>query len=155
VKTWVGLFLFPEKKIFCSHPAEIKPVLGVYSGYSLDIATIVAANQWPVGLMDQVVQEALDELEFCMGSVDTPWGAKRAEYGHPEPFQIDHVELGNEDWFSTDYPARVAPLYTSLKAKYPGITYIFSAYDENAGYTIRIPDGNMWDSHHYEGESDA
>lgn len=101
--------------------------------------------------MQEVLQEALDELEFCMGSVDTPWGAKRAEYGHPEPFEITHVELGNEDWFSDNYPVRVQPLYTGLKAAYPDIIYIFSAYNENGDYTIDIPDGNMWDTHHYEG----
>jgi len=62
--------------------------------------------------MQKILQETLDELEFCMGSMDTPWEAKRADYGHPEPFIIDHVQLGNEDWFSTDYRTRVGPLYT-------------------------------------------
>lgn len=100
--------------------------------------------------MYPILQEALDELEFCMGDVSTQWGAKRAEYGHPEPFAIQYVEIGNEDWFSTEYAFRFKYLYDGIKAKYPNITLISSAYDENAAYLIDLPPGSIWDTHHYE-----
>lgn len=73
---------------------EIEPVLAIYSGYSLD------GTSYPLEYMDEVLQEALDELEFLLGDTSTKWGAKRAEYGHPAPFKINYVEVGNEDWFS-------------------------------------------------------
>jgi len=100
-------------------------------------------------MMDQIVQDALDELEFCLGDVDTQYGALRAAYGHPEPFKINFVEIGNEDWFSSTYPYRFQAMYDGLKAAYPNITYVSSAFDENPEYNITIPAGNMWDWHMY------
>jgi alpha-N-arabinofuranosidase len=127
-------------------------VLAIYSGYSLGDSAQGNADEYPstAEAMYPILKEALDELEFCMGSVDTYWGAKRAEYGHPEPFVIKYVEIGNEDWFGQNYPFRFKYLYEGLKAAYPDIIYISTAYDENAGYTIDLPKGSMWDTHHYE-----
>lgn len=69
---------------------EMEPVLAVYSGYSLD------QTSYPEDRMGEVLQSALDELEYCMGDVSTTYGALRARDGHPEPFDIKYVELGNE-----------------------------------------------------------
>ncbi|RDW71039.1 hypothetical protein BP6252_07602 [Coleophoma cylindrospora] len=131
---------------------EMENVLAIYAGYSLGDAGEGNADEYPATAeaMYPVLKEALDELEFCTGSTDTYWGAKRAEYGHPEPFDITFVEIGNEDWFGLDYPFRFKYLYDGLKAAYPNITYISTAYDENTLYTIDIPAGAMWDTHHYE-----
>ncbi|GAB7352128.1 hypothetical protein MBLNU459_g2621t2 [Dothideomycetes sp. NU459] len=126
----------------------IEPVLAIYSGFSLDVWGQNGPS-FPPDQMGQILQEALDELEYCMGDVSTTWGAKRAEDGHPAPFKINFVEVGNEDWFSSTYPYRWEALYTGLKAKYPDITYISTAFDENALYNISIPPGNMWDWHTY------
>ncbi|KAL1637860.1 hypothetical protein SLS56_000417 [Neofusicoccum ribis] len=128
---------------------EIEPVLAVYAGFSLDVWG-QSGTDWPQDRMGEVVQEALDELEYCMGDTSTKWGALRAEHGHPEPFVIKFVEIGNEDWFSSTYPRRWAAMYDGLKAVYPNITYISSAYNENTEYTIDIPAGAYWDTHHYE-----
>lgn len=128
---------------------EIEPVLAVYAGFSLDVWG-QSGTDWPQDRMDEVVQEALDELEYCMGDTTTKWGALRAEHGHPEPFIINFIEIGNEDWFSSTYPRRWATMYEGLKAVYPNITYISSAYNENTEYTIDIPAGVYWDTHHYE-----
>ena len=127
-------------------------VLAIYSGYSLGDAAETDADEFPptAEAMYPLLKEALDELEFCTGSSDTYWGGKRAEYGHPEPFVIKYVEIGNEDFFGQDYPFRFKYLYDGLKAAYPDITYISTAYDENADYLIDIPAGAMWDTHHYE-----
>lgn len=127
---------------------SIEPVLAIYSGFSLDIWGQNGAS-FPPDMMDEILQEALGELEYCMGDVSTKWGAQRAADGHPAPFKINFVEVGNEDWFSSTYPYRWEALYTGLKAQYPDITYISTAFDENALYNISIPAGNMWDWHQY------
>jgi len=131
---------------------EMENVLAIYSGYSLGDAEESFADQFPStdSAMYPVLKEALDELEFCVGSTDTYWGAKRAAYGHPEPFVINYVEIGNEDWFSTNYPFRFNYLYTNLKAAYPNITYIASGYNESPNFTVSLPPGSRWDTHHYE-----
>jgi alpha-N-arabinofuranosidase len=49
-----------------------------------------------------------------------------------------------------NYPFRFKYLFDGLKAAYPNITYISTAYNENADYTVDIPAGTMWDTHHYE-----
>src|SRR4051812_36160235 len=85
-----------------------------------------------------------------MGDVSTTWGARRAADGHPEPFKINFVEIGNEDWFSTTYPYRWQAMYDGLKAVHPNITYISTAFNENALYNISIPAGDMWDWHTYQ-----
>lgn len=128
---------------------EIEPVLAVYSGFSLDVYG-QSGPSYPPDQMQEIVDDALNELEFCMGDTSTYWGSLRAQYGHPEPFNIKFVEIGNEDWFSTTYPYRWAAMYNGLKAVYPNITYISTAYNENTLYNISIPAGEMWDTHHYE-----
>ena len=85
------------------------------------------------------------------------WGGYRAELGHPEPFNIRYVEIGNEDWFSSTYPYRFNYLYPALKQAYPDITFISTAYNENANgtsnpysnYTIDLPVNSGWDYHVY------
>jgi alpha-L-arabinofuranosidase len=102
---------------------EMENVLAIYSGYSLGDAGEANADEYPSSeaALYPLLKEALDELEFCMGSRDTYWGARRAEYGHPEPFNIKYVEIGNEDWFGKNYPFRFKYLYDGLKAAYPDI----------------------------------
>jgi alpha-N-arabinofuranosidase len=127
---------------------EMERVLAIYAGYSLDQTSVPEDR-----IDDLILQSALDELEFCMGNTTTYWGSKRAEYGHPEPFNINFVELGNEDWFSSTYPYRFPILYNGIKAKYPDIKLISTAFNEAAksfNYTIDLPKGSMWDRHHYE-----
>ena len=111
---------------------DLVPVLGVFAGFSLDIANYdqgnsTDANELPISMMGPVLQEALDELEFLTADTSTYWGAKRAEYGHPEPFHVPFVEIGNEDFFSHNYAPRAAFMRKGLKAQYPDITYVYSA----------------------------
>ncbi|MDE6381167.1 MAG: carbohydrate binding domain-containing protein [Muribaculaceae bacterium] len=79
--------------------------------------------------IDEYIQEALDALEYCNGDVTTFWGAKRAENGHPEPFNMRLLEIGNENYnFDDDrsdhYPERYKAFYDAIKAKYPEVTLI-------------------------------
>ena len=71
---------------------DVVPLLGVYAGFSLDTWG-QEGTDWPEDKFDEVIQEALDELEYCMGDTSTKLGALRAEHGHPEPFIIKFVEI--------------------------------------------------------------
>jgi alpha-N-arabinofuranosidase len=76
--------------------------------------------------LEPYVQDALDELEYVTGGPDTKWGAERVKDGHPAPFKLTYVEIGNEDNFdkSGSYEDRYAQFYKAIKAKYPGLQLI-------------------------------
>jgi alpha-N-arabinofuranosidase len=95
---------------------KVEPVLAVYAGYALkhDYAK-------PGPELEPYVQAALDEVEYVTGGVDTKWGAERAKDGHPAPFPLHYIEIGNEDWFdkSGSYDARFAQFARALRKRYP------------------------------------
>jgi len=103
---------------------NIQTVLAVYAGYSLKGDHIV-----PGPALTPFVQDALDEIEFATGDTSTKWGAVRAKLGHPAPFPIKYVEIGNEDWFdrSGSYEGRYAQFYKAIKAKFPTLQLIATA----------------------------
>jgi alpha-N-arabinofuranosidase len=100
---------------------KMQPVLAVYAGYSM-----AQEHVDPGPNLDPYVQDALDELEYVTGTVDTKWGAIRAQNGHSEPFKLTYVEIGNEDNFdkSGSYEGRYAQFYKAIKAKYPDLQLI-------------------------------
>ncbi len=98
-----------------------EPLLGVYAGYSLE------AIMWMQALLlKPYVDDALDEIEYVIGDANTYWGAKRAADGHPAPFKLSYVEIGNEDWFdrSNSYDGRFNQFRNAIEAKYPQLTCI-------------------------------
>ncbi|WP_433973348.1 alpha-L-arabinofuranosidase C-terminal domain-containing protein [Tunturiibacter lichenicola] len=103
---------------------KIQTVLAVYAGYSLK-----GDHIHPGPALTPFVEDALDEIEFATGDTSTKWGAVRAKLGHPEPFPIKYVEIGNEDWFdrSGSYEGRYAQFYKAIKAKYPQLELIATA----------------------------
>lgn len=124
-------------------------VVGLWAGLSLD-GDVVSENDFQA-----VIDDALNEIEFIRGSVDTTWGAYRAELGHPEPFTLHYVEVGNEDWYAgypggwTSYKAYRLPLFVSaLEAAYPDITIIASGSSTD-GDGLDIPTGTYGDYHPY------
>ena len=137
-----------EYLLFCED-ANIEPLLGVYAGFSLDLYGQDGVS-FPEDRMQDVLDDILNELEYITGDSGTTYGALRAVHGHPEPFSLNFIEIGNEDWFSSTYPYRFPFLYSGIKQAYPDITLISTAYDENKDYNITIPPGGMWDTHHYE-----
>lgn len=103
-----------------------EPVLGVYAGYSLNGDHIDAGP-----LLKPYVDDALDEIEYVMGDVNTYWGAKRAADGHPAPFKLNYIEVGNEDWFdrSGSYDGRFTQFKQAIEKKYPGLVCISTIAD--------------------------
>jgi len=99
----------------------MQPVLAVYAGFALKGEHIS-----PGADLEPYVQDALDEIEYVSGGTNTKWGAERAKNGHPAPFQLKYVEIGNEDQFdkSGSYDGRYSQFYKAIKAKYPDLQII-------------------------------
>jgi alpha-N-arabinofuranosidase len=91
--------------------------------------------------LDEYVRDALDLIEFANGSVTTPWGKLRAQMGHPEPFHLTMLGVGNEQWGSR-YVDRYKVFAAGLKAQHPEIKLVVSAGPFPAGE----PFESLWSS---------
>ncbi len=100
---------------------KMEPVLAVYAGYSLH-----GEHVDPGPALAPYVQDALDEIEYVTGDTTTKWGAERAKDGHPAPFPLHYVEVGNEDFFdrSHSYDGRFAQFDRAIKQRYPNLQII-------------------------------
>jgi len=85
----------------------------------------------PMDQLDPYVQDALDLIEFANGDADSEWGAKRAAMGHPAPFNLTMLGIGNEQW-GPQYIERLAVFVKAFRAKHPEIRLIASAGPEPA-----------------------
>jgi alpha-N-arabinofuranosidase len=132
---------------------HMQPLLAVYAGYSMRQEHVDAGPA-----LEPYIQDALDEIEYATGSTSTKWGAIRAKNGHPAPFHINYIEVGNEDWFdkSGSYSGRYAQFYKAIKAAYPDIQIIATA--PVTGIRADIVDDHFYrsaqqffdDVHHYD-----
>jgi alpha-L-arabinofuranosidase len=132
---------------------HMQPLLAVYAGYSLAQETTQ-----PGPALEPYVQDALDEIEYVTGGPDTKWGAERVKDGHPAPFKLTYVEIGNEDQFdrSHNYEGRYAQFYKAIKAKYPDLQLIATMPLKNMKpdvqddhYYVRTTQ-NFADASHYD-----
>ncbi len=103
---------------------KIEPVLAVYAGYALGGKHIEAGKN-----MEPFVQAALDEIEYVTGDTSTKWGAERAKDGHPAPFPLHYIEIGNEDWLdkSGSYDSRYPQFAHAIRKAYPQYKLIATA----------------------------
>ena len=86
----------------------------------------------PVDSLQPYIQDCLDLIEFANGDVNTTWGKKRAEMGHPAPFNLKFLAVGNEQWDNLYYE-RLRPFVKALKAKYPNIKLIGTSGPDSEG----------------------
>jgi alpha-N-arabinofuranosidase len=77
----------------------------------------------PLDQLGPYIQDALDLIEFANGPATSPWGAKRAAMGHPKPFNMKLLGVGNEQW-GPQYIERYVPFVKAIKDKYPDIQLI-------------------------------
>lgn len=91
----------------------------------------------PMDQLDTYIQDALDLIEFANGPVTSPWGAKRAAMGHPEPFNMKMLGIGNEQW-NEPYFERYARFQQVLKARHPEIALIAAAGPEPADERFKL-----------------
>ena len=127
---------------------KVEPVLAVYAGYSLGGSHVNTGKD-----MEPFVQSALEEIEYVTGDANTKWGAERARDGHPAPFPLHYVEIGNEDYLdrSGSYTARYAQFAEAIRQRYPQLKLI--ATDGNSEYETKVsPD--VSDEHYYKSPAD-
>ena len=124
-----------------------EPILGVYAGLHIDNGARIITGD----ALKPHVQEALDEIEYITGNTSTVWGARRAKDGHPQPFKLRFVEVGNEDWLNmgtASYDSRFTMFYDAIKAKYPDIQIISTMRSQDTNFVhSRKPD--LLDDHFY------
>ena len=80
----------------------------------------------PLDELDPYIQDALDLIEFANGPANSTWGRKRAEMGHPEPFNVKFLGVGNEQW-GPQYIERYKPFVKALKDRFPEVQLIAAA----------------------------
>lgn len=121
---------------------HMQPVLGVFAGYTLDGKVVKPGPD-----LEPYVQDALDEIEYVTGGPDSKWGAVRARDGHPAPFALRYVEVGNEDNFdrAKTYDGRYAQFYQAIKAKHSEIQVI-------ATMPVKGMTPDVVDDHYYKRE---
>lgn len=133
---------------------HMQPVLAVFAGFALNHEHVDAGPE-----LTPFVQDALDEIEYVTGDAKTTWGAQRVKDGHPAPFPLTYVEIGNEDFFdgTGGYDGRYAQFYKAIKAKYPKLQLIATRGDVK-GITPDVVDDHYYrtaaamarDSGHYD-----
>jgi alpha-L-arabinofuranosidase len=107
-------------------------------------------------LLRRHIQDTLDLIEFANGPVSSEWGGKRAEMGHPEPFRLTHIGVGNEENLPKEFFARFQQFRTAIEAAHPDITVIANSGPDDAGTTFdeawrlsRESGVDMVDEHYY------
>lgn len=110
----------------------------------------------PVDELGIYVQDALDLIEFANGDITTTWGKVRAEMGHPAPFNLKFIGVGNEQW-GKEYVERLAVFTQTIRANYPNIKVIGSSGPSAAGnkFDYLWPEMNklkvdLVDEHYYQ-----
>lgn len=86
----------------------------------------------PVDQLDPYIQDALDLIEFANGPVDSEWGKLRADMGHPAPFGLQFIAIGNEQW-GPEYVERLKPFVEAIRKAYPDIKIIGSSGPNSEG----------------------
>ncbi|NGO08158.1 alpha-N-arabinofuranosidase [Streptomyces sp. HC44] len=107
-------------------------------------------------LLKRHIQDTLDLIEFANGPVTSEWGKKRAQMGHPKPFDLTHLGVGNEENLPNEFFARFKQFRAAIEAKYPDITVISNSGPDDTGSTFDTAwklnrEGNvdMVDEHYY------
>lgn len=154
----VGLGYF-EYFQFCEDiGAEPLPVLA--AGVPCQNSATGGAGQQggvPLCEMDQYIQDILDLVEWANGDAKTYWGKQRVLAGHPKPFNLKYIGIGNEDLINDIFETRFTAIYKAIKAKHPEITVIGTVgpnsegTDYVEGWKIATKLGvPMVDEHYYQ-----
>lgn len=113
-----GLGFFEYFQLAEDIGAEPLPILNCGMACQFNTAELV-----PLEEIDSYVQDALDLIEFANGGIHTTWGKIRSDMGHPEPFNMKFIGVGNEQW-GADYIERYIIFEKAIKEKYPEMTII-------------------------------
>ncbi|KAJ7098378.1 alfa-L-arabinofuranosidase precursor [Mycena epipterygia] len=122
---------------------NMQPIMAVWSGFALGGASVAEADLGPY------IQQAMDQINFVIGDPATSSAAAlRASLGHPAPFKLNYVEVGNEDFFeATTYIYRWKDFVTALQAEFPQLHFIATSDTFNP---ILSPNPLQYDVHVYQ-----
>jgi alpha-L-arabinofuranosidase len=126
-----GLGFFEYFQLSEDIGAEPLPILSCGLACQFNTAEVV-----PLDEIDPYVQDALDLIEFANGDVTTAWGKLRSEMGHPKPFNLKFIGIGNEQW-GPQYIERYKVFAAAIKSRYPSMTLVSGAGP--------FPDGEMFE----------
>lgn len=145
-----GLGFFEYFQLAEDFGAEPLPILSCGIACQFNTGEVV-----PLDELDPYVQDALDLIEFANGPVDSKWGKVRAGMGHPEPFNMKYIGIGNEQW-GQDYFDRLEVFTQSIKAAHPEIIIVSGTgpfpdgeHFEFAEKKLREMDAEIVDEHYY------
>jgi alpha-N-arabinofuranosidase len=139
----LGLYEF----LMWAEDMNAEPVLAVYAGYSLKGAYVKPGPD-----LEPYIEDALDEIEYVTGPAASTWGSLRARAGHPAPFKLTYVEVGNEDFFdrSGSYDQRFAQFNQAIKARYPSLQVISTVgFEHPENQRVRSVTPDVVDEHYY------
>ncbi|WP_295222213.1 alpha-L-arabinofuranosidase C-terminal domain-containing protein [uncultured Chryseobacterium sp.] len=126
-----GLGFFEYFQLAEDLGAEPLPILSCGMACQFNTAELVKIED-----LDQYVQDALDLIEFANGDSQTKWGKIRAQMGHPQPFNMKFIGVGNEQW-GADYIERYKVFEKAIHTKYPDIKIVSGSGPS--------PDGEFFD----------
>merc|ERR1712080_630740 len=124
---WCTDFMGLPEYLLLSELIGAQPQMSVYDGYS------IYKKYVPMNASQIFVQDALDALEYANGAVETPFGRLRADDGHPAPFGLSRMEIGNEEGITPDYQPLNAYhdhfhlVATAIRELHPSVDVIASA----------------------------
>ena len=145
-----GLGFFEYFQLAEDIGAEPLPILNCGMACQFNTAEVVPTNE-----IDPYIQDAMDLIEFANGAVTTKWGKLRAQMGHPAPFNLKMMGVGNEQW-GPQYIERYVIFSKAIKAKYPNIKLVNSVGPDPDGDrfnflndTLRKMKADFLDEHYY------
>lgn len=151
-----GLGFFEYFQLAEEIGAEPLPVLSV--GLACQYQNRDMSAHVPLDSLQPYIDDALDLIEFANGPADSEWGALRAEMGHPEPFNLKFIGIGNEQW-GPEFTERLAPFIKAIRKRYPDIRIVGSSGPSAAGdkFDYLWPEmkrlkADLVDEHYYQPE---
>lgn len=145
-----GLGFFEYFQVAEDIGAEALPILNCGMACQFNTGEVVPLDQ-----LDPYIQDALDLIEFANASTETEWGKKRADMGHPAPFNMKYLGIGNEQW-GEQYIERYKIFEKVLKEKHPEITLVSTTgpFPEGEEFdyldkTLRDLNAELIDEHYY------
>jgi len=146
-----GLGFFEYFQLAEDIGAEPLPIINCGMACQFNSAEVVATNE-----LDSYIQDALDLIEFANGSTETKWGKLRAAMGHPQPFNLKMIGVGNENW-GPQYIERLSLFSKAIKTKYPSIKLVNSSGTDPVGERfdylngeLRKMNADLIDEHYYK-----
>ena len=152
-----GLGFFEFFQLCEDIKAEPLPVLSV--GLVCQFQNKKESDHAAMDELQPFIDDCLDLIEFANGPVDSKWGKLRADMGHPEPFNMKYIGIGNEQW-DTPYFERLKPFVAAVRAKYPNIKIIGTSGPDSEGkmfekgwVAMKEQKADLVDEHFYRPEN--